>query len=340
MHVFMKDWKNDLPASLVVFLVAVPLCLGIALASGAPLFSGIISGIVGGIVVTLISDSALGVSGPAAGLVAIVAIAINDLGFETFLLAVLVSGLFQIALGLLRCGIIGYYFPTSVIKGMLAAIGLIIILKQIPHALGDDMDFEGDLAFQQSDGHNTFSEIASSLRAITPGSIVICAICLAIVIFWERPFMKRSMATKIIQGPLVAVLAGIALHLSFSGNSVFALCADQLVALPIAKDIPGFFSQFTFPDFSAFTLPGVYVTALTLAVVAEPGIFALCGSDRQAGPSKTHDEPESGVARAGNRKQCGRSDRWFAGDAGYRGAARPTSTRVLARELPPFFMAR
>ena len=148
------------------FLVAIPLCLGIALASGAPLFSGIIAGIVGGIVVTLFSDSALGVSGPAAGLVAIVVAAITELGFDAFLVAVVIAGVIQIVLGFLRMGIIGYYFPSSVITGMLAAIGLIIILKQIPHAVGYDKDFEGDLSFSQADGHNTFSELGYAFNAV------------------------------------------------------------------------------------------------------------------------------------------------------------------------------
>ncbi len=168
-----KEWKSDVPAGLVVFLVAIPLCLGIALASGAEPLSGIIAGFVGGIVVTLFSDSQVGVSGPAAGLVAIVAAAILDLGFPTFLLALVIAGVIQVVLGLVRAGAMGYYFPTSVIKGMLAAIGLIIILKQIPHALGYDEDYEGDLSFFQDDGANTFTEISRALGLVTPGSIVI-----------------------------------------------------------------------------------------------------------------------------------------------------------------------
>ena len=215
MNNFFKEWKSDFPAGLIVFLVAIPLCLGIALASGAPLFSGLIAGMVGGLVISLLSDSALGVSGPAAGLVAIVIVAIQDLGFESFLLAVSIAGLIQLALGFARAGIIGYYFPSSVIKGMLAAIGLIIILKQIPHALGYDKDYEGDLAFRQEDGYNTFSEIIHAMDFITPGAIVITLVCLAILILWERPFMKKVKAFSIIQGPLVAVIVGIVLNLVF-----------------------------------------------------------------------------------------------------------------------------
>ena len=159
-HFDFSNFKNDIPASIVVFLVAVPLCLGIALASGAPLFSGIIAGIVGGIVVGFISDSPLGVSGPAAGLAVIVLSAIQELGdYRVFLVAVVLAGVIQIILGILKAGVIGYYFPSSVIKGMLSGIGIIIILKQIPHAFGYDKNPEGDLGFIQTDGHNTFSEL-------------------------------------------------------------------------------------------------------------------------------------------------------------------------------------
>ena len=265
---FFKEWKNDLPAGIVVFLVAIPLCLGIALASGAPLFSGIIAGVVGGIVVGMLSDSALGVSGPAAGLVAIVVVAIQTLGFPAFLMAVVLSGVIQILLGYLRCGIIGYYFPTSVIKGMLAAIGLIIVLKQIPHALGRDADFEGDLAFHQADGHNTFSEIPLSLESYSVGSIAICAVCLAILILWERPWFKRYPAFRIVQGPLAAVIVGIGLGQLFRGFETLALRPDQLVALPMASDWTSLLGQFSFPDFYSVSQSSVWMTALTLAIVA------------------------------------------------------------------------
>ena len=201
----LKHWKTDVPSGLIVFLVAIPLCLGIALASGAPPLSGIIAGIVGGLIVTCFSNSPLGVSGPAAGLVAIVLPAIKQLGFQNFLLAVVVAGVIQLVLGLLKAGTIGNYFPTAVIKGMLVAIGLIIILKQIPHAFGYDKDYEGDLSFQQADGYNTFSEIGHAMQAITPTAVVISVICLAILIVWELKFMKNFSFTKIIQGPLSSV---------------------------------------------------------------------------------------------------------------------------------------
>ena len=230
-----KHWKSDIPSGLVVFLVAIPLCLGIALASGSSAMSGIIAGIVGGLVVTLFSNSSLGVSGPAAGLVAIVAPAIVQLGFGNFLLAVVLAGVIQFVLGLFKAGTIGYYFPASVIKGMLAAIGLIIILKQIPHAFGYDKDYEGDLAFQQADGRNTFTEIIEAASHITPSAFIITLVCLAILIFWATKKMSQMSFTKIIQGPLVAVIAGILLNLAFSSIESMKLEQDHLVRLPVWK---------------------------------------------------------------------------------------------------------
>ena len=185
--------KSDLSSSLVVFLVAVPLCLGIALASGAPLFAGVISGIIGGIIVGAISGSMVGVSGPAAGLAVIVLGAIQDLeSYPIFLAAVVVSGVIQILMGIAKAGIIGYYFPSSVIKGMLSAIGIIIVLKQIPHAFGYDADPEGDLEFFQPDGENTFSELFTMLDFISAGAIAIFSISMLILILWERPFIKKN----------------------------------------------------------------------------------------------------------------------------------------------------
>lgn len=265
---FFGEIKSDFPAGIVVFLVAVPLCLGIALASGAPLFSGIIAGIVGGTIVALISDSSLGVSGPAAGLAVIVLTAIQDLGaFETFLLAVVLAGVFQLILGFLKAGIIGYYFPSSVIKGMLSGIGLIILLKQIPHAFGYDKDPEGDLAFNQADGETTFSALGSMLDAISPGAVLISMVCLGILILWENKFFKQRRVFQIIQGPLVVVIVGILLNIAVQGTA-WSLQPDQLVALPVASDLSGFFNQFTLPDFSQITNPEVYVIGITIAVVA------------------------------------------------------------------------
>ena len=185
--------KNDLPASLVVFFVAIPLCLGIALASGAPLFSGLIAGIIGGIVVGALSGSSIGVSGPAAGLAAIVLTAIGSLGgFENFLVAVVLGGVIQIVFGILKAGVIGYYFPSSVIKGMLTGIGIIIILKQIPHFFGYDSDPEGDFGFSQVDGGNTFSSIIDAFSNISLGSTIIGIVAMAILILWSTVLSKKG----------------------------------------------------------------------------------------------------------------------------------------------------
>ncbi len=263
-----KNIKSDLPASIIVFLVAVPLCLGIALASGAPLFSGIIAGIVGGIVVGALSGSSLGVSGPAAGLAVIVLTAIQDLGaFEIFLMAVVIGGIFQFILGVLQAGIIGYYFPSSVIKGMLAGIGIIIFLKQIPHAFGYDKDYEGSLSFEQPDGHNTISELFYMFEAITPTALLITCISLFILILWEQKFMKDIKLFKLIQGPLVVVILGIIINYFCQGTS-WELSPDHIVAIPVAENLSGFLNQFTFPDFSQLTNPKIYTVGLTIAVVA------------------------------------------------------------------------
>jgi len=261
--------KNDLPASVIVFLVALPLCLGIALASGAPLFSGIIAGVVGGIIVGALSGSQLGVSGPAAGLAVIVLSAINELeAFEIFLLAVVIGGVFQLLLGYAKAGIIGYYFPSSVIKGMLSGIGIIIILKQIPHAFGYDKDYEGSLTFAQPDGHNTLSELYYMFEAISPGAVIISVLSLGILILWEQPFMKKIRLFQILQGPLLVVGLGVALNLVFQSFPALSLSTSQVVEVPVPETISGFFSQFTFPDFGQILNPAVWITGITIAVVA------------------------------------------------------------------------
>ena len=262
--------KNDLPAGLVVFLVALPLCLGIALASGAPLFSGIIAGIVGGIVVASVSGSALSVSGPAAGLTVIVLNAITQLGtYESFLLAVVLAGVIQLSLGYLKAGIIGHYFPSSVIKGMLAAIGLILIFKQVPHALGYDKDTEGDFDFFQMDGENTFSEIINSASHLSLGAIIISAISLTILILWERPFLKKYAFFKNVPGALVVVCLGVFINYLFVYfRPDWVLENDHLVKLPVANSANEFLNQFTLPDFTAFSNPKIYVAAFTIAIIA------------------------------------------------------------------------
>lgn len=261
--------KNDIPASIVVFFVAIPLCLGIALASGAPLFSGLIAGIIGGIVVGAISGSQVGVSGPAAGLAAIVLTAITSLGgFENFLVAVVLGGLIQILFGVLRAGIIGYYFPSSVIKGMLTGIGIIIILKQIPHFFGWDADPEGDFAFFQMDGENTFSEIFNALSHISMGPTIIALVALGILILWSTVLSKKGKIFQLVQGPLVAVVGGIIFYAVTQGNEALAFSQNQLVSVPVPKDAASFIAQFSFPNFAAITNPEVWVVAFTIALVA------------------------------------------------------------------------
>lgn len=266
-----KHIKNDLPASIVVFFVAVPLCLGIALASGAPLFAGIIAGIVGGIVVGTASGSPLGVSGPAAGLAVIVLTAIGTLGgsYPAFLTAVVIAGLIQLALGYAKAGFIAYFFPSSVIKGMLTGIGLLIILKQIPHALGWDNDAEGDDAFLQADGQNTFSEITKAFEFITPGALLIAAVSLVILILWDTVLTKKHKIFQLIQGPIVVVVLGILFNLAYvNGLLPFSLNEKQIVSVPVPSSMTDFLGQFTFPDFSVITNFEVWKIGIVLAIVA------------------------------------------------------------------------
>ena len=228
-----KNLKNDIPASIVVFFVALPLCLGIALASGAPLFSGLIAGIVGGILVGVLSGSQVGVSGPAAGLAAIVLTAIGSLGgFENFLLAVVLGGVLQMAFGFLKAGIIGYYFPSSVIKGMLTGIGIIIILKQIPYFFGYNSAPGGDFAFFQADGDTTFSVIVNAVNAISVGPTIIANIALVILLLWSTILSTKGKIFTLIQGPLVAVGVGIIYYIFTQDSAVFGISNKHLVSVP------------------------------------------------------------------------------------------------------------
>lgn len=270
MNLYMfKTLKNDMPASIVVFFVALPLCLGIALASGAPLFSGLIAGIIGGIVVGSMSGSKIGVSGPAAGLAAIVLTAIGTLGsYENFLVAVVLGGIIQLLFGVLKAGIIGYYFPSSVIKGMLTGIGVIIILKQIPHFFGYDTDPEGDFAFFQVDGENTFSELINMVNYIKLGPTLIGLISLGILLLWGNVLSEKGKFFQIVQGPLVAVVVGIIFFVLTQSNESLAISQSHLVSVPIPDGIDSFLGQFSFPNFSAITNPEVWIVAFTIALVA------------------------------------------------------------------------
>ncbi|WP_343700498.1 SulP family inorganic anion transporter [Chitinophaga sp.] len=280
--------KGDLSAGLVVFLIAVPLCLGIALASGAPLFSGMIAGIVGGIVIGSLSGSNLSVSGPAAGLTAIVLSAVTSLGaFETFLLAVVLAGAIQLVLGLVRAGSVANYFPSNVITGMLTAIGLIIILKQIPHAFGYDADAEGDFAFIQTDGENTFSALLSMLNHIHLGAVIITIISILILLYWAKiPKLKA------VPAPLVAVLLGVGLNQLFLAmGSPLGLEQSHLVTLPVADSFGDFLGQFTIPDFSQLANGNVWTVAATIAIVASIETLLNLEATDKLDPLKRYSPP-------------------------------------------------
>lgn len=270
MRTLFKNAAADIPASIVVFLVALPLCLGIALGSGAPLFSGIIAGMVGGIVIGLLSGSSLSISGPAAGLTAIVAVAIGKMpAYEAFLLSVVIAGVLQVILGFLRAGVIGDYIPNSVIKGMLASIGIVLILKQFPHLIGYDKDYSGDETFIQMDSNNTFSELINSINNITPIALIIGALSMLILIVWDRPRLKKMKFFKNLPGPLVVVVIGIVINVFFTTPGTrMSLSTSQLVNLPIATDFASFASFFMFPKWQYLGNAEVWTVGLTIALVA------------------------------------------------------------------------
>lgn len=283
-------WRDDLPASLVVFLVALPLCLGVALASGAPLLSGVIAGIVGGLVVGAASGSPLMVSGPAAGLTAIVLAGIAQVGgFPRFLPAVILGGVLQIALGAARAGVIGYYFPSSVIKGMLAAIGLTLILKQIPHAVGYDADFEGDFAFVGASGENTFGAIGSALNQVQPGAIAVALIGVTLMLLWPKTPLARI---KLLPAPLVAVVIGVGINeLLGALEPAFAIRGTHLVSLP-TTGVSGVLSQIARPDWSALRDQQVWMLAATLGIVASLESLLSLEATNKLDPEK-RDAPAS-----------------------------------------------
>jgi len=253
-----SHWKRDFPASLVVFFVALPLCLGVALASGAPPFAGLIAGLIGGILVGYLSGSSIGVSGPAAGLVVIVLNAITELGsYELFLTSVILAGIIQILLGIFRAGVIGYYFPSAVIKGMLSAIGIMIFIQQIPLAFG----FTGNVNTDRID-------LSGLHDHITPGAILITCISLGILMVWDGFLTKRNKIFKLVPAPLIAVIVGILIYVTMGSNGFFALETSQLVNVPVPEDVPSFLGQFTLPDFSSLANGSVYITAFTIAIVA------------------------------------------------------------------------
>src|SRR5688572_7423314 len=265
-----SPWSSlakDLPAGLVVFLVALPLCLGIALASNAPLFSGIIAGIVGGIVVGMLSGSQTSVAGPAAGLTAIVAAQIATLGsFQAMMMATVLAGVIQIGLGVARAGFIAAFFPSSVIKGLLAAIGLILILKQIPHVIGHDADPVGDMAFDQPDNENTFTELLAAALDIHAGAALVGITSILVLVVWDK---VKLLKTSLVPAPLVVVVLGVLISMGFERfDPSLTIQAEHLVNVPIASDGGGIGSLIQLPDWSALANPALYVAAATLAIVA------------------------------------------------------------------------
>jgi len=262
-----SNLAKDLPAGLVVFLVALPLCLGISLASNAPLAAGIIAGIIGGLVVGALSGSSTSVTGPAAGLTAVVASQIAELGsFQIFLVAVIVAGALQIVFGILKGGFLSSFFPSSVVKGLLAAIGIIIILKQLPHLVGYDADPVGDTDFCQTDQKNTFTELPAAFRMFLPGATMIGLLSLGLLVVWGKvSWLQKSP----VPGPLAAVLFGTAANLLLIQiGHPWAIVPTHLVQVPVAEGVSGFMQLFAFPDFSALARPAVYGAAVTLAVIA------------------------------------------------------------------------
>ena len=263
-----KFLKTDLLSGMVVFLVALPLCLGIAVASGAPPFAGIICGVIAGVVVGSLSSSNVSVSGPAAGLIAIILVAVTDLGYETFLVAVIIAGLIQLTLGFAKAGTISSYFPTAVIEGMLVAIGIIIIKKELPHAIGYDKAHEGDwFALENGPGSGYFTEIINSINYTHVGAVIITLVSLAILIAFNKiSFLKKI---KALPGALVVVVVGIIINELFkSTGSRLAISQEHLVTLPTASSFSEFFGQFSTPNFSGFANPNVWIVGVTIAIVA------------------------------------------------------------------------
>ncbi|MCU4156722.1 SulP family inorganic anion transporter [Carboxylicivirga sp. A043] len=298
---FFKTYKNDIPAGLVVYLVALPLCLGIALASGAPLFSGVISGIIGGIVIGFMSDSKLSVSGPAAGLTVIVFSAIATLGsFEAFLLAVFISGVIQLILGYAKAGVIGHFFPSSVITGMLTAIGLSIILKQIPHAFGYDLTGIDTAAFEDKYGHNTFSELYYMIAGILPGAVIISVLSMVILFAWDGKLIKNHSVLKLIPAPLLVVLLGVGLNEGFKAFApALALGSTHLVSLPEMSGFSSLVNELRFPQLSAIANPDVWVVAFTIAIVGSlESLLSLDASDK-IDPNKRISSPNKELKAQG-----------------------------------------
>ena len=292
---FQKNLFADIKAGVVVFLVALPLCLGIAMACKVPLFSGIIAGVVGGILVTFFSGSKFSVSGPAAGLTAIVIASVSQLGsYQAFLAAVVFAGVFQLVLGILKAGSVGNYIPNAVIKGMLAGIGIILIIKQIPHLFGYDKDPQGDEQFIQMDGENSFTELVHMINFITPGALIIGIVSFIILIIADKAFYKKDKILSNIPGPLLVVIFGALLTISFKNSHFLAIDAQHLVNLPSISSIGDLTVNLTFPDFSFANSNAFWIVVVTLAIVASLetllGIEAVDKLDPEKNESNTNKE--------------------------------------------------
>jgi MFS superfamily sulfate permease-like transporter len=285
-----KNLRHDGPAGLVVFLVALPLCLGIALASGAPLFAGLVTGIVAGLLVAWLSGSSLAVSGPAAGLTVIVFDGIQGVGFPAFLMALVIAGALQFLLGTVRAGVIAYYFPSTVIKGMLAAIGIILVLKQIPHAIGWDPDHEGDFFFEQLDGRNTISELVAAVEHLHWGACIIAIVGLAILVGHGR--LPPSRRPNWLPGPLLVVVAGIGLNEVFrSFAPTLANEQELLVQIPMLRE-DGLAGTLSFPDVSAISVGKVWKLAMVLAIVASIETLLCIEATDRLDPFRRQSDPD------------------------------------------------
>ena len=298
-----KYIREDFLAGISVFLVTIPLCLGIALASGAPLFAGVLSGIIGGLFLGYWSGSEMSVSGPAAGLTVIVLQAIQSLGYTSFLVAVILAGVIQFFLGHIKAGRLSGFFPNSTIRGMMVAIGLVIILKQIPHALGWDVDYEGEFEFRQSvDGENTLTEIFEAVRHLNPGALAISGSCILFMILWDKLTVRYNGFFKLFPSALAVVLLGVGLNELFSiakpewylGNS-----PQHMVSFPSFENWDGIMNAFKFPDFNALTNSGVYIAAITIALVGTlESLISLEATDR-IDPARRYSSPNQELRAQG-----------------------------------------
>ncbi len=303
----MNSILTNLKSGIVVFLVALPLCLGIALACNVPLFSGILAGVIGGILVTTFSGSVLSVSGPAAGLTAIVIAAVASLGsYEIFVAAVAFAGVLQVVLGIIRAGSIGNYVPNAVIKGMLAGIGIILIMKQIPHLVGYDKDPEGDFDFIQPDGHNTLSDLYYMFNYISPGAVVIGLVSVVILIIGERPFYKNNRVLSMVPAPLIVVIAGAALQVTFQNIPSLAIAAENLVSLPVINNFGDLKSNLAFPDFSALAQTKFWTVVVTLAIVASlESLLSVEAADKLDPKRRDSNSNKELVAQGIGNMACG-----------------------------------